>query len=711
MPNRIKGITIEFNGNTTKLDKALQGVNKDLNKTKSALRDVDNLLKLDPKNTDLLKQKQELLGKQVKLTKEKLEEEQKALEQLQNAANSNDTIEQQQALQREIASTKAYLEDAEKAEKDFGSVGTQQVAAVGGKLQELGGTIADVGEGLTKYVTGPLLALGGASVAAFNDVDKGADIVVKKTGATGDALDDMTERMKSLATTIPTDFETAGSAIGEVNTRFGLTGDALEELSGQFIKFADLNDTDVSSSIDSVQKALAAYGLGAEDAGALLDRLNKTGQQTGASVDSLASGLVSNAAAFQEMGLGIDESVNLMGQLETSGANSSAVMGGLKRVLKESAEQGIDMSDALADLQDEILNGTDDMDGLTAAYELFGKQGDQIYNAVKNGSLDFQALGEAAEDAGGSVSDTFEETVDPVDDLKMVMNELKEVGSELGGVLLEVLKPAIDKVKEVVDKIKEAWNNLTPEQKEQVTQIGMIVAAIGPLLLIIGKVISVIGTIMSLAPILGTVIGALTGPIGIVVAAIAGIIAIGVALYKNWDTIKAKAAALWQNLKDKFNAIKDAIVTPINNAKDKVGEIIDKIKNFFSFNFSWPHIPLPHFTVSPPGWKIGDILKGSFPSLGIEWYAKAMKNGMILDSPTIFGAMNGQLLGAGEAGSETVVGTNSLMGMIQAAVGNGGGTTINMVVNGAQGQDVNQLADIISVKLQRQVDRNRSVWA
>lgn len=711
MPNRIKGITIEFNGNTTKLDKALQSVNKDLNKTKSALRDVDNLLKLDPKNTDLLKQKQELLGKQVKLTKEKLEEEQKALEQLQNSANSNETIEQQQALQREIASTKEYLKDAEKAQKDFGSVGTQQVAAVGGKLEEFNSKLATVGEGMTKYVTVPLMALGGVSLAAFNEVDNGADIVVKKTGATGEALDDMTDRMKNLASTIPTDFETAGAAIGEVNTRFGLTGDALEELSGQFIKFADLNDTDVSSSIDSVQKALAAYGLGAEDAGALLDRLNDTGQKTGASVDSLASGLVSNAAAFQEMGLGIDESVALMGQLETSGANSSAVMGGLKRVLKESAEQGVDMSDALAGLQDEILNGTDDMDGLTAAYELFGKQGDQVYNAVKNGSLDFQALGADASDAAGSVSETFENTIDPMDEWKTMLNELKEIGAELGGVLQEVLKPALDKVKEVVDKIKEAWENLTPEQQEQITQIALIVAAIGPLILVITKVIGIITTIMNLAPILGTVIGALTGPIGIVVAAVAGIIAIGVALYKNWDTIKAKAAELWQNLKDKFNAIKDAIVTPINNAKDKVGEIIDKIKNFFSFNFSWPHIPLPHFTVSPPGWKIGDILKGSFPSLGIEWYAKAMKNGMILDSPTIFGAMNGQLLGAGEAGSETVVGTNSLMGMIQAAVGSGGGTTVNMVINGAQGQDVNQLADIISVKLQRQVDRNRSVWA
>ena len=711
MPNRIKGITIEFEGKTTKLEQALKGVNKSLNSTKAALKDVDRLLKLDPTNTELLKQKQELLSKQVELTKKKLGEEKAALEKLQNAADSDKTIEQQQALQREIVSTEQYLKDAEKAQKDFGSVGAQQIAAVGGKLEEFNGKLATVGEGLTKYVTAPLVALGGVSLAAFNEVDAGADIVVKKTGATGDALDDMTERMKNLATTIPTDFETAGSAIGEVNTRFGLTGDALEELSGQFVKFAELNGTDVSSAIDSTQKALAAYGLGAEDASALLDRLNKTGQETGASVDSLASGLVSNATAFQELGLGIDESVALMGQLEVSGANSGAVMGGLKRALKEAAEQGTDMSTALSDLQNEILNGTDDMDGLTAAYELFGKQGDQIYNAVKNGSLDFTALGTSASDAAGSVSETFAGTQDPMDSWKLILNELKDIGSELVSVLQEVLVPAIEKVKEVVDQVKAAWENLTPEQQEQVVQIAMIVAAIGPLIMIVSKVIGLITMITNLAPVLGTVIGALTGPLGLVIAAVAAAVAAGIAIYKNWDTIKAKASELWSAIKEKFNAIKDAIVTPITDAKDKIWNLIEKIKGFFSFNFEWPHIPLPHFAITPAGWKIGDLLKGTLPSLGIEWYAKAMKNGMILDSPTIFGAMNGRLLGAGEAGSETIVGTNSLMAMIRSAVGGGGGTTVNMVINGAQGQDVRQLADIISVKLQRQVERKGSVWA
>jgi hypothetical protein len=84
----------------------------------------------------------------------------------------------------------------------------------------------------------------------------------------------------------------------------------------------------------------------------------------------------------------------------------------------------------------------------------------------------------------------------------------------------------------------------------------------------------------------------------------------------------------------------------------------------------FPNIKLPHFSVSPSGWKIGDLLKGSIPKLSIQWYAQAMKNPMIMTKPTIFGydGSTGQLMGGGEAGSEVVSGTNTLMNMIQGAV-------------------------------------------
>lgn len=126
-------------------------------------------------------------------------------------------------------------------------------------MQEVGGKISEVGEGLTTHVTAPIVAVGAASLVA-SELDSGLDIVEQKTGATGQTLEDMNQTVKDLATEIPTDFETAGAAVGEVNTRFGLTGQALDDLSGKFIKFADLNNTDVSTSVDNVSGVLNAFG-------------------------------------------------------------------------------------------------------------------------------------------------------------------------------------------------------------------------------------------------------------------------------------------------------------------------------------------------------------------------------------------------------------------------------------------------------------------
>lgn len=129
-----------------------------------------------------------------------------------------------------------------------------------------------------------------------------------------------------------------------------------------------------------------------------------------------------------------------------------------------------------------------------------------------------------------------------------------------------------------------------------------------------------------------------------------------------------------------FNSIKTAMTNPITSAKNIIKGIVDTIKGFFSkFKISIPKIPLPHFSVKPRGWGIGDLLKGKIPSLGISWYAKAMDNPMVLDSPTIFGASNGRLLGAGEAGAEVVAGRDTLMNMIQSAVNNQNARNIELM--------------------------------
>lgn len=195
----------------------------------------------------------------------------------------------------------------------------------------------------------------------------------------------------------------------------------------------------------------------------------------------------------------------------------------------------------------------------------------------------------------------------------------------------------------------------------------------------------------------GAVMAFITSPITLVIVAIGALIAIGVLLYKNWDTVKAKCSELWSSVKEKFsnmkenvvekvteiktnainkfnelksgavnkfNEMKDKISEKIGNARDKVKEGIEKIKGFFKFKWSLPKLKLPHFSVSGK-FSLNPL---SVPKFSIQWYKKAMDNAMILNDPTIFGYGGGKFLGGGEAGSEVVAGSQTLMGMIQNAV-------------------------------------------
>ena len=160
-----------------------------------------------------------------------------------------------------------------------------------------------------------------------------------------------------------------------------------------------------------------------------------------------------------------------------------------------------------------------------------------------------------------------------------------------------------------------------------------------------------------------------------------------------------------------FNGVKNSIGNILGGAFSVVKNAIKNIKELFKFSWSLPHLKLPHFGISPSGWQIGDLLKGSIPHLSIDWYAKAMNNPMIMTKPTIFGydAGTGNLLGGGEAGSELIVGTNTLLGMIKSAVSSvmGGGMTIEIpalqnVRAGSAGSDsglsdkVDRLAELIN---------------
>ena len=172
-----------------------------------------------------------------------------------------------------------------------------------------------------------------------------------------------------------------------------------------------------------------------------------------------------------------------------------------------------------------------------------------------------------------------------------------------------------------------------------------------------------------------------------------------------FNSIKTTASTVWSN-------IKSAMTSPIDSAKTLIGNAIERIKGLFNFSWSFPKPKMPHFSWY---WQsIGGIV--SIPMISVDWYKKAMDAGMILNSPTIFGAAGGQLLGAGEAGSETVVGTQSLMDMIRKAVSSAesamnvyyGGVTIN--VYGHEGQDISALADEIEERININMTRRKAAF-
>lgn len=465
------------------------------------------------------RKKSELLEKQIANQEKQVEELEKGLEAAKEkyGENAAETNKWKQA----VSNSKTELTKMKKALDNI----PKPVQQIGKAMQDTGKKISSFGESFTKKVSAPVTALAGLSIAAFNEVDEGLDIVTVKTGATGDALASLQGSVKTLATQIPTDFATAGDAIGEVNTRFGLTGTELETLSGKFIKFAELNNTDVSTSVDKTQKIMAAFGVETKDAGKLLDAMNKTGQNTGISMDALETSMIKNAAALQNMGLDAYDAAQFLGSLETSGANTETVMAGMSKALQNASEDGKTLPQALSEFQSVMSSSATEQEKLNAAIDLFGKNaGPAIYEACEQGSLSFETLSADASTYLGSVEETFENTLDGPDKMKVALNNLKATGSELGGTLLDIATPAIETIGAAASKAGELFDGLTEDQQEMVGYIVGALAIGGPALVAVGNLVTAAGEVVEAFSLVPGAIAKISGvalPVGIAVGTFA----------------------------------------------------------------------------------------------------------------------------------------------------------------------------------------------
>lgn len=644
MSNDLKSVGLSFKADgAVDFKKSLSEVNNAVNENRSAFKLAKSEWDKGTSSAEKLRATQEYLQNQTEAYTAKVDRLTEILKAQESAETRDEAAisKTRQQLDNAKASLNNYKSGLEDVNKKLES-GAATLEDYSKKVQGFSEKTGQIGSSLNKNVTAPVAAAAGGVMAAWSQVDEGMDIIVQKTGATGDALEGMQNSARNIAKSIPTDFETAGSAVGEVNTRFHLTGKELEDLSTKFVEFSSLNDTDVSSSIDSVQKALEAFGLGAEDAGAMLDTMNKVGQDTGISMDSLSQLMVTNAASLKELGMSAADAATFLGQCETSGVDTSAVMTGLKKALTNASGEGKTMKEALSELQNTMLNAETLADAYNAAVDLFGsKAGPTLAEFCKDGKLNFEDLGASLDDNLGSVENTFNATLDPADQFKVTLNQLKDAGFDVGNALGPVLAECLQVVTPILKDLIESWNSLSPETQEMIIKCALLAAALGPVFSIVSKVSGGISSVISVgakvAPVISkakTAFGAFNAilaanPVLLVVIAVTTLIAILVTLYNKCE---------W--FRNGVNAVFGGI-------KSFVAGVVDSIKGFLSFDWKLPKIKLPHFKI-----------KGGFsltppktPKFSVDWYAK----GGILNSPTIFGTNGNSLMGGGEAGKEAVL--------------------------------------------------------
>ena len=275
-----------------------------------------------------------------------------------------------------------------------------------------------------------------------------------------------------------------------------------------------------------------------------------------------------------------------------------------------------------------------------------------------------------------------------------VVNAIKNVVSTVWNAIKNTVSTILNSIKNV---IKTVWDSIKNVISTVITSVKNVIStAWNAIKTIIANVMNIIFSVIkgdwtSVKQSITNIINAIKSVISSVWNAIKSVISSVMNGLKNtissvWNGIKSTVSSVVNGIKNTvssvfngiksvatsaWNGVKLAMTKPIEAARSTIKSIVDKIKGFFSgMKLSFPNIKLPHFSLSPSGWKIGDLLKGKIPKLSIKWYAEAMRNPMIMTKPTVFGydAASGKLLGGGEAGSEVVSGTGTLMNMISSAV-------------------------------------------
>ena len=816
MAGDIKGITIEFRGETTKLSKALNKIKDETKGVDTSLKDVNKALKFNPGNVELLGQKQIELKRKIEQTKEKLEAFKEAQRSL-DASGVDKTSSEYMEVRRNIIQAEsqakyfnAELKKTEAAISPLGKLGSQ-LQDVGGKITAAGHALAPLSK-LGAAVAGGLGALAvkaGRAADDLNTLSKTSGINTQQLqlyAASADLVDVSVEDMAKSQTKLKKNMLSASQGTGDAARAFDMLGVNVKGADGHLRNqdevFQEVIQKLGTMSNETERDALAMqiFGKSATALNPMIEDMGKTYKlvtdtmkknkikfvdqetldQANAFNDQIDIMKFIATTAFQQIGSKLAAYLvpaitkvqevfsHFMGIISNLSGRTLAIITGIGGGFAVIAPTLLIVGGLITKMGVAFSGLSKIMPGLGAGLKgVFGFLKANpiilIISAIAALALILSKTGLSVEELSGKINGFITSIVGK---LPGIVNGIVALLPRVLDAILKMLPVIIDAAVTLFTAIVNALPQIIPQLIQGfVTLINGLVSAMPTLIpllvngavtlftaivnalpqiipLVIQGFTSLVTTLINAMPTLIPILiqGAITlfieivKAIPVVAKALIAALPLIIDAFKTglanllpaiWTGIKNTMVSIFGSIvnaaKDKLNAIKDAfvniwnsikqttanvwegiknaIMTPINGAANLVKAAIDKIKGLFNFSFKWPHLPLPHFSISG---SINPLSKSFPPKIGVSWY----KEGGIFDKPS--------LIGVGEAGREAVLPTHKLDKFLDDAVKrvnptqSNGSVTINIAnMTVRDDTDIRKIADEIERRLALESNRRK----